>query len=72
MDIYFSYTDGVTGVEEKRPVTEERDRDVTSWSTHIKGSNIFSPTEEVKWSLYHNNDDSYDQAETLLLKQMPK
>jgi len=70
INIYLAYTDGVTDTRENDDLLLERDVEITSWNAHIQGGNIISNTQDIKWNIYHNEDNVNDLSQTRLLSDI--
>jgi len=70
VNLFLSYTDGETDTRENSNELLDRDRDITSWSAHIQGSNILSNLREIQWNIYHNRDNINDLSQTRLLSEI--
>ncbi|MGH1439821.1 MAG: TonB-dependent receptor plug domain-containing protein [Cellvibrionaceae bacterium] len=70
IDLHLSYSDGSTGTEISSSFLEERDKSARSWSAHLKGQNVLSQTQDIKWNIYHNDDETNDLSESFLLSEV--
>ncbi|MFT6388916.1 MAG: iron complex outermembrane receptor protein [Cellvibrionaceae bacterium] len=70
VDLHLNYTDGFTGTEISSSFLEPRDKDARSWAAHVKGQKILSQTQDIKWNIYHNDDETNDLSESFLLSDV--
>ncbi len=64
IEMHFFVADGVLNAHSFQDELQLRDSKVRSWSAHVSGKKILSSNQDIKWNLYHNDDDFDDFTES--------
>jgi iron complex outermembrane receptor protein len=64
MEIHLFVAEGKLNSNSYQQELQLRDVDVKSWSAHFSGEKILSGNQDIKWNLYHNDDDFDDFTES--------